>query len=62
MIDLQYFDAGGKYLKGQTVYVRNIKPGETAVVKAPDDSNAARVSYKIAMVTSEKDHLYLIAD
>lgn len=62
MIDLQYLDAAGRFQQGQTVYVRNIGPGATTVIKAPDNATAAKVTCKISMITSEKDNLYLIAE
>ena len=61
MIDLLYLDAAGRFMKGQTVYVRNLGAGETKLIKAPDDATASGITCKIAMVTSEKDNLYLIA-
>jgi hypothetical protein len=62
MLDLQYYDAGGRYQTGATVYVRNIGAGQTVTVQAPDNSHAAKVDYRIAMVSSEKNNMYLIAD
>ena len=62
MIDLQYFDAAGRYVKGETVYVRNVQPEQTVTVQAPDNNKAASIKYKISMVSSEKSNLYLIAD
>jgi hypothetical protein len=62
MIDLQYYDANGRSQKGETVYVRNIAAGETITVPAPESNMAAKIGYKISMVSSEKNNLYLIAD
>ncbi|MEP7318975.1 MAG: FxLYD domain-containing protein, partial [Panacibacter sp.] len=62
MIDLQYFDASGRYVKGETVYVRNVSPQQTITIQAPDNSKAASIKYKVSMVSSEKNNLYLIAD
>ncbi len=62
MIDLQYFDATGRYVKGETVYVRNVQPEQTVTVQAPDNNKAASIKYKVSMVSSEKSNLYLIAD
>jgi len=62
MMDLQYYDANGRFEKGETVYVRNISAGQTITIAAPDNSQAAKVDYKISMVSSEKNNLYLIAD
>ena len=62
MIDLQYFDATGRYVKGETVYVRNVQPEQTVTIQAPDNNKAASIKYKVSMVSSEKSNLYLIAD
>ena len=44
MIDLQYYDAAGKFKKGETIYVRNINPGQSVSVKAPEDANASKIT------------------
>lgn len=62
MLDLQYYDTNGRFEKGETVYVRNIGAGSTITIPAPDYDKAAKVDYKISMVSSEKNNLYLIAD
>jgi hypothetical protein len=62
MVDLQYMDANGRFEKGETVYVRNIAAGSTVTIPAPDYDKAAKVNYKVSMVSSEKNNLYLIAD
>lgn|GEM_PF-1737722 len=62
MIDLEYYDGNGRSQKGETVYVRNIGAGETVTIPAPESNMAAKVGYKISMVSSEKNNLYLIAD
>jgi hypothetical protein len=62
MVDLQYLDMNGRFEKGETVYVRNIGAGSTVTIPAPDYTKAAKVNYKVSMVSSEKNNLYLIAD
>ncbi len=62
MIDLQYYDAAGRYQTGATIYVRNIGAGQIVTVPAPDNSHAVKVNYRISMVSSESNNLYLIAD
>ena len=62
MIDLQYFDAAGRYLKGETVYARNIEPGQSVKVNAPQNAKAAGIKYKVAMVNAGKEDLNIIAD
>lgn len=62
MLDLMYYDANGKYKKGETVYVRNISPGQTVNLPAPDNADAAKIKYRISMISAESQGLYLIAD
>lgn len=62
MLDLQYYDASGRFRKGETIYVRNIAPGQTVSVKAPEDANTSKISAKVSMISSEQKNLYLIAD
>jgi hypothetical protein len=62
MIDLQYYDIAGHYIKGETIYLRNVDAGEKVNAKAPDNAKAATVRYKVSMISSEKKNLYLIAD
>ena len=62
MIDLQYYDASGHYLKGETVYARNLSSGETVTIQAPENPAATKINYKVSMVSSETKNLYLIAD
>lgn len=62
MIDLQYFDASGKFQKGQTVYVKNLSPDQSVIVSPPDAKQAAKITYKVSMVSAPQNNLYLIAD
>lgn len=62
MIDLQYFDAAGKFQKGQTVYVKNLSPDQSVMVSPPDAKQAAKITYKVSMVSAPQNNLYLIAD
>lgn len=62
MIDLQYFDAAGRYLKGETVYARNVGAGQSVKVNAPQNAKAAGIKYKVSMVSSSDNDLNIIAD
>lgn len=62
MLDLMYYDANGKFKKGETVYVRNVAPGQTVNLPAPENAEAAKIKYKISMISAESQGLYLIAD
>lgn len=62
MVDLQYYDASGRFLKGETVYVKNIGPGESEKVSAPNVPKAAGIKYKVSMISSVQNDLNIIAD
>lgn len=62
MIDLQYFDAAGRYLKGETVYAKNIGAGQSVKINAPQNAKAAGIKYKVSMVSSSENDLNIIAD
>jgi len=62
MMDLQYYDVNGRFEKGETIYVRNIGAGSSVTIAAPDYDKASKVNYKVSMVSSERNNLYLIAD
>lgn len=62
VMDIQYFDANGRFKKGETVYIHNISPGESATIKAPDDRLSSKITYKVSLVSAEQKGVYLIAD
>lgn len=62
MIDLQYFDANGKYLKGETLTLKDIGAGGSIKVNAPQNAKAAGIKYKVSMISSTQNDLNIIAD
>ncbi len=62
VIDVQYYDANGKYKTGQTMYVKNIPEDETVRVKIPDNTTASKVKYKVSLVSVEQKGVYLVAE
>ncbi len=62
MIDLQYFDATGRYQKGQTVYVKNLSPNQKVTIAPPDAKQAAKITCKVSLVSAPQNNLYLIGD
>lgn len=62
MIDLQYFDATGRFQKGQTVYVKNLSPNQTITVAPPDAKQASKITCKVSLVSAPQKNLYLIGD
>ena len=62
VLDLQYFDANGRYLKGETLTVKNIEAGGDIKVNAPQNAKAAGIKYKVSMISSAQNDLNIIAD
>ncbi|MBG9378008.1 hypothetical protein I5907_17345 [Panacibacter sp. DH6] len=62
MLDLQYFDANNKFIKGETLTVKNVQPGGNVRINAPQNQKAAGIKYKVSMITSEQNDLNIIAD
>lgn len=62
MLDLQYFDANGRYLKGETLTLKNIEAGGSIKVNAPQNAKAAGIKYKVSMISSAQNDLNIIAD
>lgn len=62
VLDVQYFDANGRYQKGETVYVKDIPANKNVLVKVPDSNNSYSVNYKVSLISAEQSTLYLIAD
>ena len=49
--------------KGETIYVRNINPGNGSFGEGPEDANASeKLTSRVSMISSEQNNLYLIAD
>ena len=62
VIDVQYFDASGKFKAGQTMYVKNIAENETIRVNIPDNMNASKIKHKVSLVSVEQKGVYLVAE
>ncbi len=62
VVDLQYYDANGKYRKGESIYLKNFPPSKTVPVKIPGDKESVKVTAKVSLLTSEARGIYLIAD
>lgn len=62
VIDLQYFDANGKYRKGETVYLKNFNGGQSIHVKIPEDKSSSKVTAAVSMISSDEKNIYLIAE
>jgi hypothetical protein len=44
------------------MYVKNIAVNETVTVKVPDNAYAARIKYKVSLVSVEQKGVYLVAE
>lgn len=62
VLDLQYFDSNGRFIKGETLTVKNIEAGNSISVNAPQNAKAAGIKYKVSMISSSQNDLNIIAD
>jgi hypothetical protein len=62
VLDIQYFNAAGKYKSGQTFSVKNIPVNQAATVKLPFVPSAASVKYKVSLVSIDKKGVYIIGE
>lgn len=58
IIEVRYFDAAGKFIKGETLQTGKIEAGKTATVKIPNSKEANRISYKASLISG--DNVYLM--
>lgn len=62
VVDLQYYDANGRFKKGETLYVNNLSARDEVTLDAPAAKNNQRVNYKVSLLSIEKKGIYLIAE
>lgn len=62
VLDLQYYDANGRFKKGETLYVNNLSAHNEVALDAPAAKNNQRVNYKVSLLSIEKKGIYLIAE
>jgi hypothetical protein len=62
VVDVQYFDALGRFRKGETLYLHNLRAGKNVVVKTPRDVNAQYATSKVSLVSSDANDVYVIGD
>ncbi len=62
VVDIQYYAANGRYLRGETMYVKNIGSGDNVNVRVPDNRTARSINYKVSLVSAEQKTLYLVGD
>ena len=59
VVEIEYYDANGKYQKGETLQTPGIGPGKVAQIKVPDSENSARIAYRVSLISG--DNVYLMA-
>lgn len=62
VIDVQYYDASGRYRKGETMNLHNLKAGKSVTIKMPRDINSSYATSKLSLVSSEADNVYAVGD
>lgn len=62
VLDLQYYDANGRFKKGETLYVNNLSAHDEIALDAPAAKNNQRINYKVSLLSIEKKGIYLIAE
>jgi len=62
VLDLQYYDANGRFKKGETLYVNNLSAHDEIALDAPAVKNNQRINYKVSLLSIEKKGIYLIAE
>lgn len=62
VVDVQYYDASGRYRKGETLYLHNLKAGKTVNVKTSKDANSMYATSKVSVVSSEANGIYAVGD
>lgn len=62
VLDLQYYDANGRFKKGETLYLNNLSAHDEMTLNAPAAKNNQRIDYKVSLLSIEKKGIYLIAE
>lgn len=62
VVDVQYYDASGRFRKGETLYLHNLRAGKNVIVKTPKDVTSQYATSKISLVSSDANNLYVVGD
>jgi len=62
VVDVQYYDASGRFRKGETLYLHNLKAGKTVTIKTPRDINSSYATSKVSLVSSDANNVYAVGD
>ncbi len=62
VVDVMYYDASGRFRKGETLYLHNLKAGKSVNIKTAKDAGAAYATSKISLVSSDANGVYAVGD
>jgi hypothetical protein len=62
VVDVQYYDASGRFRKGETLYLHNLRAGKTVTIKTPRDINSSYATAKVSLVSSDANNVYAVGD
>ncbi|RFM28094.1 hypothetical protein [Deminuibacter soli] len=62
VLDVQYYDAKGRFQKGETMYVNHLGAKDEVALEPPAAKTAQKVTYKVSLLSIEKKGIYLIAE
>ena len=62
VVDVMYYDTSGRFKKGETMYLHNLKANKTITIKTPRDLNASYATSKVSLVSSDANGVYAIGD
>lgn len=62
VVDVMYYDASGRYRKGETLYLHNLRAGKSVNIKTAKDADAAYATSKVSLVSSDTNGVYAVGD
>ncbi len=62
VVDVQYYDASGRFRKGETLYLHNLRAGKSVIIKTAKDADAAYATSKVSLVSSDANGVYAVGD
>lgn len=62
VVDVQYYDASGRFRKGETLYLHNLRAGKIITIKTAKDVNSSYATAKVSLVSSDANGVYAVGD
>ena len=62
VVDVMYYDASGRFRKGETLYLHNLRAGKSVTIKTAKDADAAYATSKVSLVSSDSNGVYAVGD